>query len=449
LKLWEVFRFEVSYQLHRISAAVYFAGVLGATILMASSFVDDALREGYFFNGPIMISGATVLTTMLALLVTAAVAGDAATRDMQARMEPLLYTSPVRKTAYLGGRFLGAFAVGALLLLAVPAGLLLSPWILRLDPEIVGPFRPGAYLFAYGVFALPNAFICTALLFALAALSRRALAGYLGGAAMFLGAIFNDEYVGQALGKWELAKRLDPVGFIAIKTVKNSWTPLQRSTLAVPLEGSVLTNRLIWLGVALAVLGLAEVPLLRAVDRFEVYRTGPFAMYALRETIGEEKVNAALRTLLDRFRSGEPPYPTSLDLYAQLRAVTPPATHYLLKDLFEEITFWDLRTKAARVKPAADGAYEVTLDLEAYKLKVGTAAREKRVPMSELVDIGIYGPSKDGWTLGEPLYVRKHRIRSGTQSITVTVPRRPASAGIDPNFTLLDRKRDDNMKPVG
>ncbi|HEX6094761.1 MAG TPA: hypothetical protein VF432_00450 [Thermoanaerobaculia bacterium] len=41
----------------------------------------------------------------------------------------------------------------------------------------------------------------------------------------------------------------------------------------------------------------------------------------------------------DRGRVGPgPPYPTSLDLYAELRAVTPPSLHSLLTDLFETMT---------------------------------------------------------------------------------------------------------------
>lgn len=51
---------------------------------------------------------------------------------------------------------------------------------------------------------------------------------------------------------------------------------------------------------------------------------------------------------------------------------------------------------------------------------------------------------------GRPLYVRKHRIRSGEQTITVTVPRKPVLAGIDP-YHLLDWEEgedDDNIEGV-
>ena len=49
---------------------------------------------------------------------------------------------------------------------------------------------------------------------------------------------------------------------------------------------------------------------------------------------------------------------------------------------------------------------------------------------------------------GEPLYLRMHRIRSGEQRITVTVPGEPAQAGIDPRLLLLDVKAEDNLAKV-
>jgi hypothetical protein len=49
--------------------------------------------------------------------------------------------------------------------------------------------------------------------------------------------------------------------------------------------------------------------------------------------------------------------------------------------------------------------------------------------------------------LGKPLYVQKHRVRSGRQTITVTVPEKPARGGIDP-YNLLDWEEGDNIERV-
>ena len=70
----------------------------------------------------------------------------------------------------------------------------------------------------------------------------------------------------------------------------------------------------------------------------------------MREYIGKDRVDDALRSLLKKHGSGAPPLPTSLDLYRELQAVTPDSFQYLLHDLFEKNTFWELETERATAK---------------------------------------------------------------------------------------------------
>ena len=48
----------------------------------------------------------------------------------------------------------------------------------------------------------------------------------------------------------------------------------------------------------------------------------------------------------------------------------------------------------------------------------------------------------------ETLYLQKHTLTSGEQTITVTVDEEPARAGVDPYVTLVDRNTDDNVTDV-
>lgn len=54
----------------------------------------------------------------------------------------------------------------------------------------------------------------------------------------------------------------------------------------------------------------------------------------------------------------------------------------------------------------------------------------------------------EGNGLGEALYMQMHRIRSAEHTITVTVPRRPVRAGIDPRHLLIDTAMGDNTAEV-
>ena len=61
----------------------------------------------------------------------------------------------------------------------------------------------------------------------------------------------------------------------------------------------------------------------------------------------------------------------------------------------------------------------VTLDEAARKARADAAGRETDVPLDDVVEIGVFAPGK-GSSLGEPLYLERHRIRSGKQTISIT-----------------------------
>ncbi|MDQ3244246.1 MAG: hypothetical protein M3Q09_10995 [Gemmatimonadota bacterium] len=192
-------------------------------------------------------------------------------------------------------------------------------------------------------------------------------------------------------------------------------------------------------------------PLLRGLDPYMSYRKGPFAMHALTEYMGTERVNTALRRLIEKHGSGEPPLATTLDLYRELHTVTPDSLKYLLHDLFEVNTYWELETEKAKAVQTKEGSWLVTLDVRARKIVIDSAGVETALPMNESLDIGIFGEAdKGGAELDNPLYLQKHRIHTGEQTIAVTVPRKPLLAGIDPYHVLdwVEREDDDNIEQV-
>ncbi|HEX6644095.1 MAG TPA: hypothetical protein VF037_05425, partial [Gemmatimonadales bacterium] len=192
----------------------------------------------------------------------------------------------------------------------------------------------------------------------------------------------------------------------------------------------------------------AAVPLLRADGSFLGYRKGPLALHALARYVGEGRVNGALRRLIEKHAGTGPPLPTALDLYAELAAVTPDSLRYLLHDLFEANTYWDLETDAVRADSTADG-WVVAIDVRAAKHVVDTAGTATEIPMDDWIEIGVYAPVPPGvQVLAEPLHLARHRVRSGPQTITVTVPQEPARAGIDPGHLLIDLVPEDNVERI-
>lgn len=98
-------------------------------------------------------------------------------------------------------------------------------------------------------------------------------------------------------------------------------------------------------------------------------------------------------------------------------------------------------------QPAAAGSWQVTLSVQARKVVVDSAGAETEVSMDDLVELGVFAAAEDG-APSKPLYLRRHRIRYGEQRITVTVPRKPARAGIDPRSLLIDVDAKDNSQEI-
>jgi len=191
-----------------------------------------------------------------------------------------------------------------------------------------------------------------------------------------------------------------------------------------------------------------SVPLLRGADPYAAYRKGPFALFALSEYTSRERVNTAYRRLIETRGAASSALPTSLDLYRELRAVTPDSLHPLLHDLFAANTFWELKTERATAKPAQAGTWQVTLEVRARKVTVNPAGVETEQPMNDWVQIGAFAPTGSGADFGQTLYLRRHRIRAGRQTLTFTVPRKPSDAGIDPYHLLIDLEPFDNVGKV-
>ena len=193
-----------------------------------------------------------------------------------------------------------------------------------------------------------------------------------------------------------------------------------------------------------------EVPLIRVEDQGYIhYRKGSLVMYLLRDQLGENTVNAALRKLLKDHAFMGAPYPRSQDLVDALReeAGSNAQAQELITDLFEKITLYDLKTKSASARKRADGRYDLTLNVDAKKIYADSKGKETEAPLSyEVFDIGAFDakPEDKGFGAKDVIYFHGRPLISGTQTLTVIVDRLPKYAGLDPYNKRIDRNSDDN-----
>ncbi|HEY0283716.1 MAG TPA: M1 family aminopeptidase [Rhizomicrobium sp.] len=194
-----------------------------------------------------------------------------------------------------------------------------------------------------------------------------------------------------------------------------------------------------------------ELPLERVENQGYIhYDKGAVVMYRLKEAVGEEVVNRALRRLIAEYAFKPAPYPASKDFVKILRQEAEPKYDQLITDLFQRITVYDLKAADVRSHKRKDGKFDVTLSVEAHKYYADGKGKETETPLHEDVDVGAFlvEPGKKGFDKSKILVFERLPLKSGTQVLHLVTDRAPAFAGIDPYNEWIDRNSDDNVKSV-
>lgn len=194
-----------------------------------------------------------------------------------------------------------------------------------------------------------------------------------------------------------------------------------------------------------------ELPLVRVVNQGYIhYNKGALIMYFLRNEVGEEPVNKALRRLLAQFAFKSAPYPSSADFVRMLREEAGPQHQQLITDLFERITIYDAKATAATRKKLPDGGWEIELKAGFVKFDVDGKGVQKELDFAEEYEIGIFTKRPSEWDFGPKhvLKMQRVKIKNGEQTIKIVLPKgsaEPTVAGVDPYVKRIDRNTDDNL----
>ncbi len=256
--LREIVRFEWRYHTRQasfVAATLLFLGIGFA--LAATGFGPENLDV----NSRFLVMESLAFASLFSVFAVAIFASSAVLRDAEHRMREIVFTTPVGRSHFLTGRFLGAFLATLTAVSSSVAGHIAGTWMPWVDPDRVAPFDVVRYLWAFGTLTIPNVLFATALLFAIAVLTRNALATYAG--AVFLYVFY---FVGAALtnsplmaastpgaGGGVASALLDPFGMSAFFEITRHWTAAAKSTRLVPLTGVLLFNRVLWIAAAVGV----------------------------------------------------------------------------------------------------------------------------------------------------------------------------------------------------
>jgi len=109
---------------------------------------------------------------------------------------------------------------------------------------------------------------------------------------------------------------------------------------------------------------------------------------------------------------------------------------------------YDVKVTDAKSAKRADGRYDVTLEVEARKLYADGEGQETEAPLAESFDVGVLTvePGRKGYDKSSVLAVKRTRVHSGKQTLTIVTDKEPNFVGVDPFNKWLDRNSDDNVK---
>ncbi len=190
----------------------------------------------------------------------------------------------------------------------------------------------------------------------------------------------------------------------------------------------------------------AERPLMKTEDQPYIhYQKGSVVMYYLKEMIGEEKVNEALRMLIDSFAYKNPPYPTSWSAVRAFERVTPDSLQYLITDLYKNITLFDNRVIETSYRKTGD-EYEITLKTSSEKFLADSLGTETSVPVADYIDVGVFAEPTNKKNLGTALIYERLKIDRKENTFTFRTKEKPYQVGIDPYNYLVDRLPEDNLR---
>lgn len=117
-----------------------------------------------------------------------------------------------------------------------------------------------------------------------------------------------------------------------------------------------------------------------------------------------------------------------------------------IKDLFEQITIYDLRAKEVTKEALEKGKTKVTLTVTAQQFSADGKGQETEQPFAKEVEIVLFSEDPNDFAAeNKIIYQELHAIKSGDTVIELIVDEMPNFAAIDPFVRFIDRDTGNNI----
>lgn len=257
--MWKFIQHELRYWLKSPVLWVFFSIV---TLIVFFAVSSDKVQIGGVIgntkrNAPYVIQNYYAMMSLICLLMTTAFMNATASRDFSSGMYQFVFSSPIKKSDYFFGKFLGAVIISVIPLLGVTIGSILASMlspIFDMSPaDRFGDIYFSGHIWGILAFAIPNVIIAGTIIFGLAILFRSNIISFIGTIFLLILYGVSAGFTKDIKKEW-LSSLLDPFGFRPFGIITKYFTVDEKNTLAVTLTGDLLYNRFLWLAISLVIL---------------------------------------------------------------------------------------------------------------------------------------------------------------------------------------------------
>src|SRR5271170_5627889 len=235
---WEFFKFELKFRCKSLSTYVYFLMWFAFSFLSVASENFGPIRYNngkVLLNGPFAIATYDWFSTLFGLIVIAAIFGTSILRDFQRDTYQILFTKPISKFAYLGGRWAGSFVTTVFAFSGLIFGTFLGTFAPWADHARIGQNHLWWYLQPFLSIVVVQIFFLGSLFFMVGALTRKIFIVYLQGVALFMLYIIGITVFSATRSLEHFwSGILDPVGLVLFDNITRYWTVIEKNTLLLP-----------------------------------------------------------------------------------------------------------------------------------------------------------------------------------------------------------------------
>ncbi|MFC6192310.1 M1 family aminopeptidase [Dyadobacter subterraneus] len=191
--------------------------------------------------------------------------------------------------------------------------------------------------------------------------------------------------------------------------------------------------------------GQKELPLNRTWEQaFVCYQKGGLAMYAIKEVLGEKRVNDALKRLIVRNTFLEKRSSPD-DFINELNQDSTPFEKSMIQDHLKKVMIYDNRIKILSSRAIGQNKFKLQLLVTVQKMDE-TGLKTQKVPTNDLVDIAVFGSEEPTWNRRtKPIYFQKYHLIKPETVIEIVLDKIPKVAAVDPYGYLPDEDQKNNI----